>query len=211
VSFNQILLCGFIQYQYLFLLLFYGTLQLGLFLFLLLNINVVIIFFSGALEGVLDVLDLLWHKEDFGFSLSNFHSVYRVLFVQLDESLFQLNNFFVYNLNLLLNVFLRFIVSLLWLAFAFRFFEFFIFFIHYFLGFNLVVLLELRRLLSLCGHVARVADACGAVSGLELNLQLLNLSPQICNDVFICWNMLIDHLLVWLNFHLYVFSSVRVL
>ena len=46
---------------------------------------------------------------------------------------------------------------------------------------------------------------------LQLLFQLVYLVPQVCNNVLISANVLIYHLFVWLDSHLDILCSVRIL
>ena len=46
---------------------------------------------------------------------------------------------------------------------------------------------------------------------LQLHLKLVDFVPQVCNDILVCADVLIDKLFVWLYAHFYVLRAVSVL
>lgn len=88
---GDIVLGAFIQNLDLFLLLLHDLEQPRLFSLGLLLINLVLL----TLHFHFVFFHLLLYQEDLGLALLDLHRVDRVLFVQLDECLLQLNDLFV--------------------------------------------------------------------------------------------------------------------
>ena len=110
MPFNQILLRRLIKDQYLLLLLLDGDLETFNLLLALLHVDLVLVLFACTLERFFDVLDLLGHQKCFGLSLPDLHGIKGVLLVELDQSLLELDDLLVGDLNLLLNVLLLAII-----------------------------------------------------------------------------------------------------
>ena len=164
---------------------------------------------SCLLGGVLGrpllyiIFKLSLQDEDLGLSFSNFECIHRVLLIQFNEGLFQLNNFLVGLHNLSHYGFLCFLIQEPRIARA--------------VGdvIQLKTLLALFQLLSLdlvdvlrCLHQIRVA-LCRQIIR-DLRLQFVDLIFEISNYTFVSANVEINHFLVRLNTHLDVLRSVRI-
>ena len=84
----------------------------------LLGILLIVILF-GCGQILLDVFNLFRHQKYLGLSLSYIHCVHRVLLVQLDQGLLELDDVFVHDLNFLLDFLFGHFISLPRIAFAF--------------------------------------------------------------------------------------------
>jgi len=108
----------------------------------LLSVGLFIVLLLRALESLIDVLNLFVQQEHLGFSLPDLHGIYRVLLVQLNESLLKLDDLLIDYLDFLLNILLLKGILGSRFALALALNNLLIFFVHDSLGFGLIVLLE---------------------------------------------------------------------
>ena len=173
MSLNQVLFGTFVENEDLLLLLNNGFLQALLLFFHALKIRLVAVFLIRY-DRLLNIFNLLGHQKHFGLPFPNLHRVDGILFVELNERLFQLNDFFVDKLDFLLDVLFLDVVSASRVTLALLLFMQPVLFFHYSGGLLLVMLLEFRSLLRFSGSKGFLVEIFS-----KLDLELLDFITEI--------------------------------